>query len=282
MKKFESKRNILFSVIIGHTLNVILGFIPRIHSEHPSLDTRDRLSVTPEYDREQSLIKGLDVVRQCAALLERRVQSSTRVRKAQAVTRQTNPIGRSMIEMLGVLAIIGVLSVGGIQGYSKAMMQFKINKTKQQITEIITNVRTLYINQKDFDGLYSRGSSISNEILSNDSIDNAFGNEIAIDSSYLDNAFHITYYALPKEACIALASTDWGTENTTGIKAVIIGQATGFAFVDGPFGKDCTNDYYDESYYACSGHLPIPTSIAAKYCNSLDPYDRNLSILVGK
>ena len=36
--------------------------------------------------------------------------------------------GRSMIEMLGVLAIIGVLSVGGIAGYSKAMEQFKINK----------------------------------------------------------------------------------------------------------------------------------------------------------
>ncbi|HBO49726.1 MAG TPA: hypothetical protein DD619_02910 [Alphaproteobacteria bacterium] len=36
--------------------------------------------------------------------------------------------GRSMIEMLGVLAIIGVLSVGGIAGYSKAMEKFKINK----------------------------------------------------------------------------------------------------------------------------------------------------------
>ena len=37
-------------------------------------------------------------------------------------------LGRSMIEMLGVLAIIGVLSVGGIAGYSKAMEKFKINK----------------------------------------------------------------------------------------------------------------------------------------------------------
>ena len=36
--------------------------------------------------------------------------------------------GRSMIEMLGVLAIIGVLSVGGIAGYSKAMEKFKLNK----------------------------------------------------------------------------------------------------------------------------------------------------------
>ena len=33
--------------------------------------------------------------------------------------RGVNSFGRSMIEMLGVLAIIGVLSVGGIAGYSK-------------------------------------------------------------------------------------------------------------------------------------------------------------------
>ena len=37
-------------------------------------------------------------------------------------------VGRSMIEMLGVLAIVGVLSVGGIAGYGKAMEMFKINK----------------------------------------------------------------------------------------------------------------------------------------------------------
>jgi hypothetical protein len=40
-----------------------------------------------------------------------------------------NEKGRSMVEMLGVLAIIGVLSVGGIAGYSKAMYRFKMNKT---------------------------------------------------------------------------------------------------------------------------------------------------------
>ena len=36
--------------------------------------------------------------------------------------------GRSMVEMLGVLAIIGVLSVGAIAGYGKAMEKYKINK----------------------------------------------------------------------------------------------------------------------------------------------------------
>ena len=48
-----------------------------------------------------------------------------------------NQFGRSMIEMLGVLAIIGVLSVGGIAGYSKAMEQYKINKTIEQYNYFI-------------------------------------------------------------------------------------------------------------------------------------------------
>ena len=51
-----------------------------------------------------------------------------------------NQYGRSMIEMLGVLAIIGVLSVGGIAGYSKAMEQFKVNKAIGQYTALTYGV----------------------------------------------------------------------------------------------------------------------------------------------
>ncbi|MCI7421285.1 MAG: type II secretion system GspH family protein [Alphaproteobacteria bacterium] len=48
--------------------------------------------------------------------------------------------GRSMIEMLGVLAIIGVLSVGGIAGYSKAMEKFKINKAIEEYSYLINGM----------------------------------------------------------------------------------------------------------------------------------------------
>ena len=94
---------------------------------------------TPRNDAERTNIafKGLDVVCQYAALLERRVQRGTRARKALVVTRQVNPLGRSMIEMLGVLAIIGVLSVGGIAGYSKAMEKFKINKATEEYNYMV-------------------------------------------------------------------------------------------------------------------------------------------------
>ena len=51
--------------------------------------------------------------------------------------RSANSFGRSMIEMLGVLAIVAVLSVGGIAGYSKAMEKFKVNKLLKEYTELI-------------------------------------------------------------------------------------------------------------------------------------------------
>ena len=47
--------------------------------------------------------------------------------------------GRSMVEMLGVLAIIGVLSVGAIAGYSKAMMKYKLNKQAEGVTMLLAN-----------------------------------------------------------------------------------------------------------------------------------------------
>lgn len=44
--------------------------------------------------------------------------------------------GRSMIEMIGALAIIGVLSVGALAGYSHAMMKYKLNRQSQDLSFI--------------------------------------------------------------------------------------------------------------------------------------------------
>ena len=43
--------------------------------------------------------------------------------------------GRSMVEMLGVLAIIGVLSVGGIAGYSLGMRKHRANQIADTVSK---------------------------------------------------------------------------------------------------------------------------------------------------
>ena len=110
-------------------------------------------------ERNNIAFKGLDAVRQCAAKFFKTAESGVdkvvssceknpSVHKRymnflrQRKTALDAPLyavsaGRSMIEMLGVLAIIGVLSVGGIAGYSKAMEQFKINKTIDEYAYLI-------------------------------------------------------------------------------------------------------------------------------------------------
>ena len=65
------------------------------------------------------------VLQMCRNFLMTCTQKSTQGKKLQPDVRLS---GRSMVEMLGVLAIIGVLSVGAIAGYSKAMMKYKLNK----------------------------------------------------------------------------------------------------------------------------------------------------------
>ena len=52
--------------------------------------------------------------------------------------------GRSMVEMLGVLAIIGVLSVGAIAGYSKAMFKYKLNKQAESFNSLLNSAIQLY------------------------------------------------------------------------------------------------------------------------------------------
>ncbi|MBR2300165.1 MAG: type II secretion system protein [Alphaproteobacteria bacterium] len=48
--------------------------------------------------------------------------------------------GRSMVEMLGVLAIVGILSAGALAGYSKAMRQHKLNKQMDEMNVIIGSI----------------------------------------------------------------------------------------------------------------------------------------------
>ncbi len=50
--------------------------------------------------------------------------------------------GRSMVEMLGVLAVIGVLSIGGITGYRQAMTTHKANEFLNDLSTFFVSARS--------------------------------------------------------------------------------------------------------------------------------------------
>ena len=69
--------------------------------------------------------------------------------------------GRSMIEMLGVLAIIGVLSIGGLAGYTMAMNRHRAN----QILDYVS--RCAVAAQTKGDGYVIAGGSASTDTCGN-------------------------------------------------------------------------------------------------------------------
>lgn len=50
--------------------------------------------------------------------------------------------GRSMVEMLGVLAIIGVLSIGGIAGYTTSMNRYRANQIMDAAAKLAVLAQT--------------------------------------------------------------------------------------------------------------------------------------------
>ena len=153
---------------------------------------------------------------------------------------KNNQSGRSMVEMLGVLAIIGVLSAGGLAGYSKAMFKHKLNSTMDQLTMLVTNIRTMYGTQENYSGLgvgnaYRLGIVPASAFNStNSSMINPFKGQVQLvedvaQDGVAASAFIVTYTNLPKEACIALATADWGTGSGSGFITVSVNSAAGTA-----------------------------------------------------
>ena len=136
--------------------------------------------------------------------------------------------GRSMVEMLGVLAIIGVLSVGGISGYSKAMAKFKLTKAQDQITMLLMNIRTAYATSPSYNGLTSEMAAeyniAPNEMVAGTegsrTLNGAFGGTVDLGTlGTADTYFYITMNSLGKEACRSLLTSDWGADGLISIKS---------------------------------------------------------------
>ena len=53
-----------------------------------------------------------------------------------------NESGRSMVEMLGVLAIVGVLSIGGLAGYTTAMNKYRATEIMNTISLTLVEAET--------------------------------------------------------------------------------------------------------------------------------------------
>ena len=70
--------------------------------------------------------------------------------------KKTSQTGRSMVEMLGVLAVIGVLSIGGIVGYKYAMQKRFENEIVEMVGRVILAIKSE--SQKEYSEIFDENT----------------------------------------------------------------------------------------------------------------------------
>ena len=181
--------------------------------------------------------------------------------------------GRSMVEMLGVLAIIGVLSVGAIAGYSKAMMKYKLNKQSEQLTQILFSLehyremlgrdRNNIANDTYVIALLIKLNAIPLEMIKpNDNyyIYDVFGNKITV--RYYGNgySYNLAVYYQPDQYDVCnnvfeLIKNNSAKLSIAGVKATNSASFTSPVLTDTTINQITKSDIYDYCALCKSGPL---------------------------
>ncbi|MBP5352938.1 MAG: hypothetical protein J6Y91_04150 [Alphaproteobacteria bacterium] len=142
--------------------------------------------------------------------------------------------GRSMIEMLGVLSIVGVISVGGFSLVSRSL-------TMQRNSQIIADTASLATSAKKLSCQYDSGYTSytsylvqSEEYPTNFTYDTANSRFVGVDDvTYtvdhttvgVHEYYKINVGALNEDQCIRMATSNWGTPQSSGFMGLAIGAS---------------------------------------------------------
>ncbi len=119
--------------------------------------------------------------------------------------------GRSMVEMLGTLAIMGVLAIGGIMGYSYAMKKYRSNQIANELS-VLSNQIFLTMSMPHH-GEYelSLGSPYDEGTFTASDYTFGFGcgsdSTVDIPCSADESAYYMSIENIPADLCPTLAQT---------------------------------------------------------------------------
>ena len=138
-----------------------------------------------------------------------------------------NEQGRTMLEMLGVIAIIGIISYGAVAGINYGMQTYKINQTYNDVQDIIQGVEDLYSWSRS--GYPTEVGKITeavikNGIFSSDSVGCSYGGgdhtclsgqfgKMWIGGADIGNTFVVTLQISDSAVAERLFALDWKAVN---------------------------------------------------------------------
>ena len=127
-----------------------------------------------------------------------------------------NQMGRTMVEMLAVLAIIGVLTVGAIAGLGQAIEKYRVGRTHDDILSIDSAIVDLYSWQRKYPDSLNMSTMCKNNVFPMGCVNdvtakNIFGGEYEVTTTG-GVQVNIRLTNVPGNICRDLLSDDmdWG------------------------------------------------------------------------
>ena len=146
-----------------------------------------------------------------------------------------NEFGRSMIEMLGVLAIVGILTVGGFGLITKASTNHKVNMVIDEISDLAYKVRVI---ARDYEATSTSEENINTYVYNG----KAYPDTLEYSASGFEDEYDVTfniYYqkvtgalftisasGLSTEMCMEILGKNWGSVSTSGFIGMTHGEDT--------------------------------------------------------
>ena len=194
-----------------------------------------------------------------------------------------NENGRSMIEMLGVLAIIGVLSVGGFSLINKMQTSYTTNQVIDTAGDFANHI-TKMVREYELDNPRASNGDLMNEYLCKaKAVPDSLLEGGAACSDYKEKPFSgindVTYSAkyiggkvsavlqidhLTEEMCMQIVTTNWGTPGTSGFIGLSVRDDSGDV-VNNDMSSYLIARVGDKDYPA-----PMGIGTAAKACEILN------------
>ena len=156
--------------------------------------------------------------------------------------------GRSMVEMVGVLAVMGLITAGAFVLMRSGMASQKRNRAQDEIANIVSTIRTLSAGGDDFSNLATDGASdaAGTALLNNLRVSTAtpFGGTSAYTVRYAAGTpgqFAVKITNLARQDCNALKVSAWSDAVANTFKCLTVGDTTDCA-------SDATNCDFTVSY----------------------------------
>ncbi len=120
--------------------------------------------------------------------------------------------GRTIIETLAVLGIMGIMTIGAITIYTKARTNLLRMQAISHINEMADDIQTLFSGRASYDGLtieYLKRMGVIKKIT------DPFGEEFSARPVLKSLQFSITYENLSQHNCVYFGSLQW--DNSTSV-----------------------------------------------------------------